>query len=393
MNEIKRHSVPAIVRKLVETPSVFQVITGPRQVGKTTASRQIAAELDYPSIYATADYMVSDADSWLSSQWQRAEMECAKNNSPVLLILDEVQKLPNWSEAIKYFWDGRKADIRLLLLGSSALLLQKGLTESLAGRFFLHRFSHWDWAETQEAFGWSLEDWFFFGGYPGAARFVDNEDDWKQYVRDALVESTISRDVLQMQPINKPALLRNLFGLAAAFPAQLFSYNKMLGQLNDAGNTTTLAHYLTLLDRAYLVSGLELFSKGHVKKRGSSPKLVLWNNALINGLCMKSREKAMQDSTWRGRLIENAVGAHLLNYLVGTNSVVTYWRRGPHEVDYVLSNGESICALEVKSGRPGYQQGLSAFRREYPDAKAVVVGPSGIPFEVFFKTDPIEWLK
>ena len=227
---------------------------------------------------------------------------------------------------------------------------------------------------------------------PAGAVFADDDEVWKQYVRDSLIETVLSKDVLQLNPINKPALLRNLFGLAATFPAQIFSYNKMLGQLLDAGNTTTLAHYLHVLGDAYLVSGLELFSRGQIRKRGSSPKLILWNNALINGLSLKSFDQSMSDTCWRGRLVENAIGGYLLNTLTGKPVQVSYWRKGRQEVDFVLTGGEKMCALEVKSGVGGKTSGLNAFKNLYPEGKTLLVGADGIPVEEFLETDPVTWL-
>jgi predicted AAA+ superfamily ATPase len=238
---------------------------------------------------------------------------------------------------------------------------------------------------------WAIDQWMYFGGYPGSAPLAAEESVWKRYVTDSLIETVLARDVLQLQPVTKPALLRHLFALSATYPAQVLSYNKMLGQLNDAGNTTTLAGYLRLLETAFLVSGLELFSKGQVRKRGSSPKLVLWNNALINALALRTRPQARDDGAWWGRLVENAVGAHLLNGLRGPDWSVTYWRDGDIEVDYVVSHGTSIWAIEVKSGRPGRLGGLDAFRRRYPGANAWLVGEGGIPIEEFVSRPATAW--
>ncbi len=337
-----------------------------------------------PSVYSTADSVAPLGSEWLETQWYRAEREAKVIKGPVLLVLDELQKIPSWSDTLKSFWDQRQSDIRLLILGSSAMLLQKGLTESLAGRFFLHRFPHWTFSECRKAFGWELDEWLFFGGYPGAAVFADNEADWKHYVTDSLIETVLSKDVLQLQNITKPALLRNLFGLSVTFPAQILSYNKMLGQLHEAGNTTTLAHYLKLLESAFLISGLELYSKGQQRKRGSSPKLIIWNNALINAVGLRSAAQCEEDTVWRGRLVENAVGAHLLQSLHSPNVSVTYWRKGELEVDFVVESGDRAVAVEVKSGRTGKVAGLAAFKKLYPRSRAVIIGGNGIPLNEFF---------
>ena len=247
---------------------------------------------------------------------------------------------------------------------------------------------HWSYEECSRTFGWDLDRWVFFGGYPGSAPLVDDEVAWRAYVTDSLIETVVARDVLALQPITKPTLLRHLFALAARFPAQILSYNKMLGQLQDAGNTTTLANYLRLLETAFLVSGLERFSAGHARSRGSTPKLVLWNNALISALGLRSFRDTRADASQWGHLVENAVGAHLLNHLQALPYEVTYWRHGNSEVDYVVRTPENTWAIEVKSGRPGSLANLGAFRREHPGARALVIGSSGIPLAEFFGRDP-----
>ena len=392
----------AFIRSLVDElatacrrkPALIQVIAGPRQVGKTTAAEQLRDRLKWPNVWAAADLPLPPGPEWIETQWQLARELQPGADKKVLLVLDEIQKVSGWSETVKRLWDEEKrvrGPVLPVLLGSSALLVQKGLTESLSGRFFLHRAPHWSWPECRAAFRWTWQQWVYFGGYPGAAAFAGNEQLWKRYVADSLIETVLSRDVLQLQTITKPALLRHLFALAATFPAQMLSYNKMLGQLQDAGNTTTLANYLRLLETAYLVSGLELFSKGQVRKRGSSPKLVLWNNALVNALSLLSRKQARADGSWWGRLVENAVGAHLLNGLQGPDWSVTYWRDGDAEVDFVVAQGTRIWALEVKSGRPGKTYGIQAFRKRYPTAKVWLIGESGIKLADFFDRRAREW--
>lgn len=376
-----------------QTP-VIHVLIGPRQVGKTTIARQIEQSAGIPVIYATADSPVPLDAAWIETQWRRAAAAGTEAGVPVLLVLDEVQKVRGWSEVLKFLWDSRGAgpEVRVLILGSSALLMQEGLSESLAGRFFLHRCSHWGYPECREAFGWSLGQWIYFGGYPGGASFAEDETSWKRYIADSLIETVLARDVIQMSRIAKPVLLRHLFALAATFPAQSVSYTKMLGQLQDAGNTTTLAHYLKLLESAFLASGLGLFSRGQQRKRGSSPKLVLWNNALVNALSTRSFADALGDTIWWGRLVENAVGAHLCNSLNSVEYTVTYWREGDHEVDFVVARGRDVWAIEVKSGRSGKASGLARFRLRYPEARVLLVGGAGIPLEEFFVKDVGAWL-
>ena len=392
--KFERHLLLTLREELSEPTPVIHVLIGPRQVGKTTIALQIQESVKIPTIYATADSPVPLDSSWIETHWKRAVTESNASKSPVILILDELQKVKGWSETLKILWDSRLAgpEIRVLILGSSSLLMQEGLTESLAGRFFLHRCSHWSYSECKAAFGWNLEHWIFFGGYPGAASFINNEVSWKRYITDSLIETVLARDVLQMSKIAKPVLLRHLFALSATLPAQFVSYTKMLGQLHDAGNTTTLAHYLKLLESAFLVSGLELFSRNKQRKRGSSPKLVLWNNALINALSTKTFDQTIADTAWWGRLVENAVGANLCNSLNSIEYTITYWREGNYEVDYVVARGSDIRAIEVKSGASKKLSGLARFQNQYPEAKSLIIGGPGIPLEEFFSTDPKQWL-
>jgi uncharacterized protein len=390
----KRSLFSTLLAELSRPTPVIHVLTGPRQVGKTTIAKQIQDSTPILTIYATADSPIPLDRSWVETQWRRAVAEGTASGAPVILILDEVQKVRGWSETLKLLWDGRpiSPEIRVLILGSSALLMQEGLTESLAGRFFLHRCNHWGYAECRDAFNWSLEQWIYFGGYPGAVPFIENETSWKRYITDSLIETVLARDVLQMSKVAKPVLLRHLFALAATLPAQCVSYTKMLGQLQDAGNTTTLAHYLKLLEQAFLASGLELFSRGHQRKRGSSPKLILWNNALVNALSTRSFSDSIGDAAWWGRLVENAVGAHLCNTLNSVEYTITYWREGNYEVDFVVARGRDIWAFEAKSGRSGKTAGLTRFRNRYPEAKALLVGGQGIPLKEFFSRDAALWL-
>jgi predicted AAA+ superfamily ATPase len=393
----ERAVVKDVLRMFRDGPQLLHVLIGARQVGKTTAAEQIARRVGGLTIFAAADAPLPPGPEWIESQWARARLAASSAGTApkTLLVLDEIQKVRGWSETVKRLWDedrrGR-CSVRVLLLGSSALLLTQGLTESLAGRFFLHRLPHWSFTECREAFGLDLAEWLYFGGYPGAVALQEREAEWRRYVVDALIETVIARDILQLQTVTKPALLRHLFALSAAYPAQTLSYNKMLGQLQDAGNTTTLAHYLRLLETAFLVSGLEKYARGSVRTRGSSPKLILWNQALICALSPRSYRQAQEDSAWWGRLVENAVGGHLMNNLQGSEWSVSYWREANREVDFVVSRGASVYALEVKSGRSGRVPGLDAFRKLHPKARALIIGGEGIPLEEFLSAAPEQHL-
>lgn len=389
---MQRAVVEDVRARLSKPPALIQVLVGPRQVGKTTAAQQIGKAWDGPVRYAAADLPLPPGPEWIQTQWDLARRERTPGKS-TLLILDEVQKVSGWSEVVKANWDADRASrtsLRVLLLGSSALLLARGANESLAGRFFLHRCVHWSWPECRKAFGWDLDRWIYFGGYPGAAPLADDDVAFRAYIRDALVEPAIARDVLAMQTVTKPALLRQLFALCGLYSAQILSYTKMLGQLQDAGNATTLAHYLRLLETAFLASGLDRFKAGRTARRGSSPKLVIWNNALVTGLGLAGFEEARADAALWGRLVENAAGAHLMNHLQAPPHEVTYWRDRSDEVDFVVRAGKKVWAVEVKSGRPGRAPGLAAFLRRHPGSRPLIVGAGGMRLEEFFSSNPAE---
>lgn len=395
MRAIERGIVTELWRRLTGSPNFLQIVVGPRQVGKTTASQQVLRKWKGPQHYASADLPSPPDAYWIQAQWEIARQEARQHRKKTLLVLDEVQKIPRWSEVVKAMVDEDRWKhflIRAVLLGSSSLHIHRGSRESLAGRFELLFCPHWTWPECRRAFGWSLDEWLFYGGYPGAAPLVRTPKQWSRFISESLIESVLSRDVLQLAPVVKPALLRQLFMLAVHSHAQILSYNKMLGQLQDAGNTVTLAHYLNLLSSAYLVSGLSQWTGGIARVRASSPKLVVWNNALVTALAGGSfREMRPRRDLW-GRLVENAVGAHLLNHDPGSFRNVYYWRQGNSEIDYVLHQGEALLAIEVKTGAKPSSRGLDPFRRQYPRAKALVVGTGGIPLEKFFSVPPETWL-
>ena len=389
-NNYQRPLVAELQKALREDIPFLHAITGPRQSGKTTAATQAAQTWRGDVIFAAADAPLPPGPEWIHAQWANALSRCGKSQK-VLLILDEVQKVKGWNEVVKLLWDKEKREhkgIRAILLGSSTLLMQKGLSESLAGRFVTYQCRHWGLSEMRRAFGWGMDEWLFFGGYPGAAQLKKDETAWRRYVTDSLIETVLSRDILQLATVAKPALLRHLFGLSVAHPAQVLSYNKMMGQLQDAGNTTTLAHYLHLLETAFLVSGLNTFRTGRGRKRAGSPKLVFWNNALVTAYLGTDFKDTRADLPWWGRLVENAVGSHLLNNLDGLTYQTLYWRDGNDEVDFVIKTPRKIWAVEVKSGRDKPGRGLSAFLKEHPQAHPFIVGPSGMPLEEFFAKAP-----
>lgn len=378
--------------RLREPRRFLQVLAGPRQVGKTTLARQLAEAIRLPAHYASADEALGFDRAWIQAQWEAARRRTAESESAALLILDEVQKVPGWSDVVKLLWDEDTAsgtELKVLLLGSAPLLVHRGLSESLAGRFELVRVSHWSFGEMRAAFGFDLDTYVFFGGYPGAAALVGDPPRWRDYILDSLVETTISRDVLLLNPVTKPALLRQLFRLACEYTGQVLSYNKMLGQLQDAGNTTTLAHYVELLSGAGMVVGLPKYSGSRVRRRASSPKLLVQNTALASAVAGLTFEQARADRDWWGRLVESAVGAQLVNSRLETS----YWRERNREVDFVVQSGRMITALEVTSGRrKDSLPGLTAFTGNYRAARTLLVGGQGISLEEFLSGAPDRWL-
>ncbi len=389
---------PAFARVLarVQEPRRFiQVLAGPRQVGKTTLARQVVDAAGLAGHLASADDPTLRDRSWIEAQWEIGR-DRAREQGRALLVLDEVQKVPGWSETVKRFWDEdsvARLDLRVMLLGSAPLLVARGLSESLAGRFELIRVGHWTLTEMRDAFGFTLEQFLFFGGYPGAAPLIEDGERWTRYILDSLVETTLSRDVLLMTRVDKPALLRQLFRLACEYSGQVVAYQKLVGQLQDAGNTTTLAHYLELLGGGGLVVGLAKYSGSRVRQRGSSPKLVALNNALVTATAGLTYPDALRDLGVRGRLIETAVGAHLLA-VDDPRFKVYYWRDRNREVDYVLRAGRALVAIEVKSGqRKTTLPGLADFAKHHRGARPLVVGAQGIDIEEFLGSDPARWLR
>lgn len=388
-----RPQLAVLATRLTEPRRFIQVLSGPRQVGKTTLARQAMAGFAGSSHYASADLPAPPSAGWIEQQWQIARGLSAKG--PTLLVLDELQKAPRWSEVVKMLWDEdgfARRPLHVVALGSSQFLMQQGLTESLAGRFELIRAPHWSFGEMRTAFGWDLDRYIYFGGYPGAASLVEDEFRWKSHILDAIIEPTISRDVLQLTRVDKPALLRRLFVLGCAYSAQILSYQKMIGQLQDAGNTTTLAHYLDLLGGAWMMAGLDKFAGDTARSRAASPKLLALNTALMSAQIPQGFAAARNDGELWGRLVESAVGAHLLNAAPPGMSV-SYWRERNREVDFVLHHGTKTRAIEVKSGRnKGALAGLAAFGNAFDAQNGLIVGTGGVPLELFLSTPATDWL-
>jgi predicted AAA+ superfamily ATPase len=389
-----RPQAAELLSRLREPRRFLQIITGARQVGKTTLITQVAGQSGLAHRFASADEPTLRGPDWIAQQWDAARlMADHAEDRRALLILDEVQKAPNWAEAVKRLWDEDTRSRRRLMVvlsGSAQLLIGGGLTESLAGRFELLHLPHWSFPEMQEAFGWSLERFLFYGAYPGAAPLVRQPARWSRYIRDSLIEPMIARDVLLLSRVDKPVLLRRLFELGCAYSGQILSYTKMLGQLQDAGNTTTLAHYLELLAGAGVLTGLQKYG-GEVARRSSSPKLQVLNTALMTAGTRLTLAQARTDREFWGRLVESAVGAHLVNAVAGGLCEVFYWRHRNHEVDFVVRAGQAVTAIEVKSGRTRQMPpGMAAFANIFQPVRSLLVGGDGIAIEEFL-SKPVEY--
>jgi uncharacterized protein len=379
----KRLYYDQVISRLKEPRKFIQIIAGARQTGKTTLIQQVEEKIGIPCQYALADVVSGVNEVWINQQWEIARLKLKdKGVKEVILIFDEIQKVYNWSETVKVNWDmdtRNKTRIKLVLLGSSPLLIQKGLTESLAGRFERIEVGHWSFLEMKKAFDFSAEEYIYFGAYPGAAILIKDEARWQNYIRDSLIETTLTKDILLLNRIDKPALLRNLFELGARYSGQILSYNKMLGQLHDAGNTTTLAHYLSLLATVGMLDGLSKFEVRQVRQKASSPKLQILNNALFSAQLEKSFDEVRSKPELWGRLVESAVGAHLINESLGTNIKVYYWRERNREVDFVLEKEDQLIAIEVKSSnRKTSLPGIAKFLELHPKTKPLLVGGGGI---------------
>lgn len=382
-----RDTARTLLARLNEPRAFIQVLTGPRQTGKTTAARQAVQESGLPSRYATADGLTVPSLTWLESEWSQARL-LTRNSTPAVLVLDEVQKINGWSDVVKRLWDEdswNEVPLHVVISGSSTLLLRKGCSESLAGRYEVIRSTHWSLSEMGEAFGYSLDDYLLFGGYPGASRLRSDEERWQEYMRDSIIEATLSRDILQMEEVRKPALMRSLFLLGAQYSAQELSYRKMLGQLDDKGNVSTLAHYLELLTTAGLLCGLPKYESGEIASRASSPRLMAFDPSLMSATWHGSRDSLLNVPENRGHLVESAVGAYLLARSTRERFDVYWWREGNLEVDFVLSRGEQLIAIEVKSGRVRTSGGLEAFMLRHPTCQPIVVGDVNTSVESFLR--------
>jgi predicted AAA+ superfamily ATPase len=398
MANFVRPQAKVLRKRLAEPRRFIQVITGPRQSGKTTLVHGVGESLGVPVRYASADEPTLRDRGWIDEQWNVARAQAAEDGRRgAVLVLDEVQKVSGWSETVKRLWDEdtRKGNaLKVVVLGSAPLLVERGLTESVAGRFEVLRLPHWSFAEMREAFGVTLEQYVFYGGYPGAAGLIREPERWARYVVDSLIETTISRDVLLLTRVDKPALLRRLFDLGCRYSGQVLSYTKMLGQLQDAGNSTTLAHYLDLLAGAGMLVGLQKYAGAAARSRGSIPKLQVLNTALMTAQSKLRLEEANADREFWGRLVESAAGAHLANAAAAGECELFYWRERNREVDFVVRAGRAVTAIEVKSGRRREAlAGMDVFAGSFKRVRRLLVGGDGIALEEFLAKPVEHWVR
>jgi predicted AAA+ superfamily ATPase len=394
----RRQHFQKVIQRIKGPRFFMQVLAGPRQVGKSTLAHQIKEAVPFPSHYASADGVLHPSE-WITQQWEKAR-ELAKeadNELGAFLILDEIQKIPHWSELVKKLWDEdtlNKLNLKVMLLGSATLLIQTGLGESLAGRFEVVPISHWSFRECQEAFDWTLDQFIYFGGYPGAAQLITDEERWSAYILDSIIEASISRDILSMTRIYKPALLRTVFELGCQCSGRILSYQAMLGQLQDAGNTSTLAHYLKLLSEVGLVAGLEKFSADRVFQKASNPKLQVFNTALATAQGHLSFQEIRQDQEAWSSLTKSSIGAHILNSALGTKIEVFYWKDGNNEVDFVVRKGSTLLTITVTRDKKAINlKGIEKFSVLYNSHSNLFVGDKGIPVEKFLRTPLEHWIE
>ncbi len=387
----KRAEYQIIKNRLEEQRRFIQVVMGARQIGKSTVVKQVLKDLEAPYQLFSADNVPATNSAWISNCW--AAVRSLKENrgwESIILVIDEIQKIANWSEVVKKEWDNdtfHDRTIKVLLLGSSRVLLERGLSESLAGRFEEIRMSHWSYQEMKECFSFSLDQYLFYGSYPGAASLIDDNDRFQQYIQSSIIEATINKDILMDTPISKPALLRQVFELGAAYSGGLLSLNKMLGSLQDAGNTATLAGYINLLDESGLLCGLQKFSMDTARRKASIPKLQVYNNALKMVYNPLTFEQAILDRKAWGHIFESGIGAYLVSQAFTHRFEVFYWRERNDEVDFILRKKGSVIAIEVKSNAEKRTEGLDKFRQLFNPQSSFIVGDGGIGVEDFLSMD------
>lgn len=386
--EYKRPQFAEVLERMNEPRKFIQVLAGPRQVGKSTLIDQVLEECTLPHYLYNADGVDENDTDWIRRVWESARIQMdTRQQTEAILVIDEIQKIKRWSEIVKREWDAdtrNRRQLKLFLLGSSRLMLRKGLTESLAGRFELIRLGHWTLQEMEDAFGLTLDEWIYYGGYPGSASLIKDMRRWRKYIKESLVAPAIEKDIIMTSNIYKPALMKQLFELGCSYSAELLSLTKALGQLQDAGNVTTLSSYLNILNQCNLLAGLQKYANDDARRYQSVPKFQVYNNALLTAYRGTTYDKDRIDPQIWGRWVESAVGGYLLGDAEDGGYKVYYWRERSDEVDYIVASQGTAIALEVKSGRRGMNSGLPKFCENFHPKRALVIGTDGIPFKEFF---------
>lgn len=389
----QRQHLNILTSRMAEPRRRMQIVMGPRQVGKSTLVGQFTEATSVPFDFFAADSVNRFDTSWIPNKWQQARMRMdIHSEQEHILVIDEVQKIRGWSEQVKKEWDEdsrNHRNLKVILLGSSRLLLQKGLEESLEGRFETIKMGYWDWQEMHEAFGFSMDEYVYFGGFPGLAPDIQDEDRWRSLMEDSIISPIMTRDILEVEEIRNPALLRQVFELACIESAKELSLTKMQGTMN-CGTVPTIKNYLDILNKSMIVQPLQNYSPSRVKEKQSVPKMQVFNNAFRNRFGTFSFDEARVDPAEWGRLVESAVGAHLANRAMTDDYELFYWRNERRqECDYVLRKGQALVAIEVKSGSVDKTVGFEKFKEQFADnvTAAFIVGPQALPLEDFFIMD------
>lgn len=389
----QRRHLNILKSRMAEPRRRMQIVMGPRQVGKSTLVGQFTEATSVPFDFFAADSVNRFDTSWIPNKWQQARMRMdIHSEQEHILVIDEVQKIKGWSEQVKKEWDEdsrNHRNLKVILLGSSRLLLQKGLEESLEGRFETIKMGYWDWQEMHEAFGFSMDEYVYFGGFPGLAPDIQDEGRWRNLMEDSIISPILTRDILEIEEIRNPALLRQVFELACIESAKELSLTKMQGTMNS-GTVPTIKNYLDILNKSMIVQPLQNYSLSRVKEKQSVPKMQVFNNAFRNRFGTFSFDEARVDPAEWGRLVESAVGAHLANRAMTDDYELFYWRNARRqECDYVLRKGQALVAIEVKSGSVDKTVGFEKFKEQFADkvTAAFIVGPQALPLEDFFIMD------
>lgn len=420
MHRYERAQVATLAQRLLcEPPERIFALFGPRQTGKTTIVDQALAryrrETARETLYCAADAVEEGAPGggdettsvrgrtrrqrlgakWITRRWNDARVR-AERSGGCVLVFDEIQEIPRWSSVVERLWNadrGLRRRPQVVILGSTPLSVQSGLTESLAGRFEPFSVPLWSLREMEEAFGFDLQRYLYFGSYPGVAGVAVEgaEDEWRTVVLDGCLRPIIEQEIVAFTRVEEPALMKHLFEMGAHYSGRVVSFTKLLGHFRDAGNTTTLSRYLDLLEAVGLVAGLSGYATAPLARR-SSPKLLVLNPALLTALSRFDFRDALADRSFWGQVVESAVGAHLFQTRPPSAGLY-YWRAGNAEVDFVLERGPHLLAIEVRSGAfRGARAGLAAFRAKYPHARTLPVGEGGVPVAEFLSEPAERWL-